>query len=90
MQTPFPLAPTYQAEACGLHPATPLIQVLQDGPTKGEMPSTPNSPFPLPKHADGVVKYKTMPIDHANYAAMWGAMSGAMGYLAWRLLKKGK
>lgn len=79
-----------QAEACGLHPATPLLQVLQEDGVKGESPTTPGTPFPLPKHADGVVRFKTMPLDHANYAFMWGAMSGAMGLLAVRLLRKGR
>jgi surfeit locus 1 family protein len=64
--------------------------VLQDGRIKGESPTTPGSPFPLPKHLDAVVKYSTMPMDHANYAAMWGAMSACMGYMAVRLLRRGK
>jgi hypothetical protein len=91
--TPHPRTPTptpRKAEACGLHPATPLLQVLQDGRTKGEAPTTPGGPFPLPKHADGVVKFSTMPLDHANYAVMWGAMAGAMGLLAVRLLRRGR
>lgn len=79
-----------QAEACGLHPSTPLLQVLQDGMEKGEVPSTAGSPFPLPKHGDAVVKFSTMPLDHANYAVMWGAMSAGMGVLALRLLRRGK
>jgi surfeit locus 1 family protein len=87
-----PIAPSHQAqaEACGLHPATPLLQVLREGREKGEAPTTPGTPFPLPKRADGVVKFSTMPLDHANYAAMWGAMAGAMGYLALRLVRRGK
>ncbi|KAI8466985.1 MAG: SURF1 family-domain-containing protein [Monoraphidium minutum] len=78
------------AEACGLHPATPLLQVLQEDGLKGEAPSTAGSPFPLPKHAAGVVKYKTMPLDHANYAFVWGTMSATMGYMAARLLRRGR
>jgi len=40
------------------------------------------SVFPLPKPASGLVRFSIMPEDHAGYAAMWGMMSAAMGYLA--------
>ncbi|GBF90555.1 hypothetical protein Rsub_03126 [Raphidocelis subcapitata] len=78
------------AEACGLHPATPMLQVLREGREKGEAPTTPGGPFPLPKQGDAVVKFSTMPADHANYAAMWGAMAAAMGAMAVRLVRRGK
>jgi hypothetical protein len=67
-----------------------MLQVLREGRDKGEAPTTPGGPFPLPKQADAVVKFSTMPADHANYAAMWGAMAAAMGVLAVRLVRRGK
>jgi surfeit locus 1 family protein len=64
--------------------------VLQDGGNRGEAPSCKGSPFPLPKHIQGVVKYTTMPLDHANYAFVWGSMSAAVGWMAVRLLRHGR
>lgn len=64
--------------------------MLQDEGGKGEAPTTPGGPFPLPKHAGAVVKFSTMPLDHANYAFMWGAMAAAMGGLALRVVRRGK
>ncbi len=42
------------------------------------------SVFPLPKPASGLVRFSTMPEDHAGYAAMWGLMSAGMAALALR------
>lgn len=85
---PPPLRP--QASACGLHPATPLLQVLQDGGTQGESPRAPAGPFPLPKHSDAVVRFSTMPEDHTGYAVMWGGISASTAWLAVRLLRTGR
>lgn len=81
-----------QAEAAGLSPDTPMVQVLTDEVTrsKGEQPSTPNTVYPLPKPISNVVQFSTMPIGHFNYAIGWGCMSGAMAYLAFKVLRKGK
>ena len=44
----------------------------------------------MPKRADGVVRFSTMPEGHLGYAVTWGSMSAAMALLAARLLKRGK
>lgn len=70
---------------------TPMVQVLVDEilREKGEVPSTPNTVYPLPKPITNVVQFSTMPIGHFNYAIGWGSMSGAMAYLAYKALRKG-
>ena len=84
-------SPPRQAEACGLHPATPLLQVLEDGGgARGEAPGTPGTPFPLTKRTDAVVKFSTMPADHTGYAVMWGGIAGAGLMIGERLLRKGR
>lgn len=84
--------PPLQAEAAELTRDTPMVQVLTDEVLreKGEQPSTPNTVYPLPKPIANVVQFSTMPIGHWNYAVGWGAMSGAMAYLAVKVLRKGK
>jgi hypothetical protein len=69
-----------------------MVQILVDetARVKGEQPSTANTVYPLPKPISDVVQFSTMPIGHFNYAIGWGCMSGAMGYLAYKVLKKGK
>lgn len=81
-----------QAEAAGLPSDTPMVQVLVDETVrvKGEQPSTPNTVYPLPKPITNIVQFSTMPIGHFNYAVGWACMSGAMGYLAIKVLRKGK
>ena len=81
-----------QAEAAGLSPDTPMLQVLVDETSraKGEQPSTSGTVYPLPKPIANVVQFSTMPIGHFNYAVGWACMSGAMGYLALKVLRKGK
>jgi cytochrome oxidase assembly protein ShyY1 len=95
---PTDTKPKYQnhrkAEACGLHPATPLLQVLADPSTgaKGEAPSArpPAAPFPLAKKSDAVVKFSTMPEDHLGYAATWGLMAASTAYLAAKAVRRGR
>lgn len=81
-----------QAEHFGLPSDTPLFQVLVDEEqgVKGEQPSCQDTVYPLPKPIKNVVQFSTMPIGHFNYAVGWACMSGAMGYLAVKMLRKGK
>lgn len=84
--------PPLQAAAFELPTSTPMLQVLVDDAAgmKGEQPSTNGSVYPLPKPISRVVQFSTMPIGHFNYAIGWGCMSAVMGYLALKVLRKGK
>lgn len=81
-----------QAQAFNLPADTPMVQVLVDeaAGVKGEQPSCQDYVYPLPKPISNVVHFSTMPIGHFNYAVGWACMSAAMGYLALKVLRKGK
>ncbi len=59
---------------------------------KGEEPSSTKDDivFPLPKPQAALVKFPTMPQDHAGYATMWGAMAAVMGYMATQFVRRGR
>ncbi|WIA13387.1 hypothetical protein OEZ85_006967 [Tetradesmus obliquus] len=80
------------AESFNLPRDTPMVQVLVDETTrsKGEQPSCSAGVYPLPKPIANVVQFSTMPLGHFNYAVGWGCMSATMGYLAVKVLRKGK
>ncbi|KAG1674215.1 hypothetical protein FOA52_013835 [Chlamydomonas sp. UWO 241] len=85
------------ARSCGLPPDTPLVQEISDADeTLQAMKRT--SPlddkraapvtgyqvpqFPIAKNSVDLLKFTTMPVDHGMYAATWGALFIALGFMA--------
>ncbi|GAX79436.1 hypothetical protein CEUSTIGMA_g6877.t1 [Chlamydomonas eustigma] len=85
------------ARACGLPLDTPLVQAVSNDPAtvqqmKRQSPleesrdrpladnTTPT--FPIPKNAQDLVRFSTMPSDHMMYAATWAMLCVGLGVMA--------